>query len=71
MCGILGLISFKKKISSDKIVSILDSASKLQNFRGPDNRSTWINQKKNIAFHFPLTIFLDQSACFCKIGVTY
>ena len=62
MCGILGLINFKKKFSSDKIVSILDSASKLQNFRGPDNSSIWINQKKNVGLAHNRLSILDLSS---------
>ena len=62
MCGILGLIDFKKKFSPDKIISILCTASKLQSFRGPDNNSTWINEEKNVGLAHNRLSILDLSA---------
>ena len=62
MCGILGFVDFKKKFSPDKIISILCTASKLQSFRGPDNNSTWINEKKNVGLAHNRLSILDLSS---------
>tara|TARA_B100001027_G_scaffold216863_1_gene194721 strand:- start:4609 stop:5007 length:399 start_codon:yes stop_codon:yes gene_type:complete len=62
MCGILSFVDFKKKFSTDKIISILCTASKLQSIRGPDNNSTWINEEKNVGLAHNRLSILDLSS---------
>ena len=48
MCGITGILDFKKKIKDPLL--LINKLNELNKSRGPDDRGTWSNNDKNIFF---------------------
>ena len=60
MCGILGLIN-KKKCCLNQMTEILKHGLNIQNHRGPDNQSLWINEKCNASLAHNRLSIIDLS----------
>ena len=49
MCGISGIIDFKKRLSEDDIKKYLFEFNSILNHRGPDNSGIYINKNIGLA----------------------
>ena len=55
MCGISGIVDFKKVLKENQIKDILNKFNKTLYHRGPDSKDTWINGNIGLA-HTRLSI---------------
>ena len=61
MCGILGIISFKRKFNHEKDEKIFENMLETLVHRGPDDYGTWINNNRNVYFAHRRLSIIDLS----------